>query len=233
MIQLIRLGISGEELVDKINEIISAINGMEHVTDYNQLINKPTINGVTLDGDVGLQRLNIRMEDMADYNSTIGSLATKAELSTTVNGAIATAQATAENLVAGKMDADLGNIEEVTMIGKEAYTLISGDGGVRKIKVSGLSDNVALTLQAKDSYDAAVEKGKRIIELSGDQNGNNVDYTCKEGFVLGTTALYLNGQMLIRNTDYIESSSYSITMLTQVPVSTDRMVFVAVPISSL
>lgn len=231
MIELINIGISAADLVAKINEIIAAVNSLANVSDYEQLTNKPTLNGVEISGALVTKDVNINLADTDDYASVVASLATKAEVQTAQETAVSTAQANATALVAGKMDVDPTNVNEATMLSGNAYVYVYGDGALKKVKLSTLTSNVALTMETKDSYDSAVAKQKRILTLSGDQNGNNVDYTCKDGYVTGTSDLYLNGQRLVRGTDYVENTSYSLTMLTQIPVSTDRMVFVAVPLS--
>lgn len=127
---------------------------------------------------------------------------------------------------------NLADVKEIKNLSENDYITIVTADGLRKVKLSALTSNVALTMETKDSYDSAVAKQKRILSLAGDKNGNNVDYTINDGYVLGTSDLYLNGQRLVRGTDYMENTSYSITMLTQIPISTDRMVFVAVPLSN-
>lgn len=232
MIELINIGISAADLVAKINEIIAAVNSLANVSDYEQLTNKPTLNGVEISGTLTTGDVGINLADTDDYASVVASLATKAEVQTAQETAVSTAQANATALVAGKMDVNPDNVNEATMLNGNAYVYVYGDGALKKVKLSALTSNVALTMETKDSYDSAVAKQKRILRLAGDQNGNNVDYTSNDGFVLGTSDLYLNGQRLVRGTDYVENTSYSLTMLTQIPVSTDRMVFVAVPLSN-
>ena len=51
LIENLQIGCTGAQLVAKINEIISALNGVEQTTDYEALTNKPSINGVTLLGN--------------------------------------------------------------------------------------------------------------------------------------------------------------------------------------
>ena len=231
MIDLINVGISAADLVAKINEIIAVLNGIESISDYDQLSNKPTLNGVQLSGTLVTGDMGIKLSDLDDYATVFASLATKAEMNSAQTTAIETAQTNAQKLVSGKMDVNPKDTSEATMLSGDAYVYVYGDGTLKKTKLSTLTNNLALTIETKDSYDSAVSKQKRILSLSGDQNGNNVDYTIKDGFVLGTSDLYLNGQRLVRGADYVENTSYSITFLTQIPVSTDRMVFVAVPLS--
>lgn len=231
MIDLINIGVTGAELVDKINEIIATLNALENVTDYNQLQNRPSINGVILTGDVNTAELDILMSETIDYQNNMNNIPTRNEVVNMVNTALNTANQNAQNLVSTKMDANHADVPEVSTIGKDAFVYINSEDGLKKIKMDTLANNVSLSLETKTSFNSAVAKQKRILKLSGNQDGNNVNYFIEAGYVPDTSDLFFNGQRLIRGVDYMENSSYEFTMLTQIPNPTDRIVFVAVPLN--
>ena len=76
MIDLISVGLSGQELVDKVNEVIAAINDMANVSSFSQLSGKPTINGVTVNGNLSLTDLGMTMEHIPGYDDLTAAMLT-------------------------------------------------------------------------------------------------------------------------------------------------------------
>jgi hypothetical protein len=76
-IELLHIGCTGEELVDKINEIIAVVNARRNVSSYRELTDLPTFNGVELIGDLSAADLVIHLADVADYEEVVATLASK------------------------------------------------------------------------------------------------------------------------------------------------------------
>lgn len=121
------------------------------------------------------------------------------------------------------------DVKEIKALSDDDYiTVVTGDG-LRKVKISNLVTNVSLKTASKSSLESVTTEQRRIITLYGEQDGSNVEYnTGKVCYMLGTSDLYLNGQRLAASTDYVETNSYSITLLTQIPKPTDKLVFLAI-----
>lgn len=121
------------------------------------------------------------------------------------------------------------DVKEIKALSDDDYiTVVTGDG-LRKVKITNLVTNVSIKTASKSSLESVTTEQRRIIALYGDQNFSNVEYnTGKVGYMLGTSDLYMNGQRLAAGTDYVETNSYSITLLTQIPKATDKLVFLAI-----
>lgn len=230
-IATISLGITSAELVAKINEIIAAINGITPTTDYNDLDNKPSINGVTLSGNKTTGQLEVKTADTTDYSTIIAALATKTYVDTADTAAVAAAQAAAAAALSGKMDKNLSNVSEIANLGDDTYITVVTPDGVRKITANNLSAYTEIkAVTRKETLDSAIAKERKKIAIEGEQDGTNADFTSESGFVTGTTALYLNGQLLTPSVDYTEVSAYQITMLTHIPVEDDVLILMAIPL---
>lgn len=70
----------------------------------------------------------------------------------------------------------------------------------------------------------------RTMEISGQQNGKNDIFYTEQSFVLGSSALYLNGQLLTIGKDYEELDQNSFCFLLVPPSESDIMIYKALPI---
>lgn len=232
MIELLpTTGCTGEELISKINEIIAVINAMNNVTSYSQLTDKPSINGVTLVGNKTTAQMQISMAGLSDYSSQMSSIATKTEVQNAQAAATTAATAAVQEQIAGKMDKDPSSTNEVNLMPSDGYVYITTTDGIRKIKFDKLVDNVQYAGEQKNQVQKIVESSGKIRTITGDQDGTNTNFSVTEGYTPGTSMLYFNGQLLTRGVDYIETSNSTFTMLTHIPISTDIMQMVAVPIN--
>lgn len=231
MIELLpTTGCTGKELISKINEIIAVVNGMQNVTSYRQLTDKPSINGVTLVGNMTTAQMKIYMAELSDYSSQMSSIATKTEVQNAQAAATAAATAAVKEQVAGKMDKDPSSTSEVNLMPSDGYVYINTVEGMRKIKFDQLVNNVQYAGEQKSQVQKIIESSGKIMTIIGKQDGTNTQFTVAQEYTQGTSMLYFNGQLLTRNVDYIETSIKEFTMLTHIPISTDIMQMVAVPI---
>lgn len=231
MIELLpTTGCTGEELISKINEIIAVVNGMQNVTSYRQLTDKPSINGVTLVGNMTTAQMKIYMAELSDYSSQMSSIATKTEVQNAQAAATAAATAAVKEQVAGKMDKDPSSTSEVNLMPSDGYVYINTVEGMRKIKFDQLVNNVQYAGEQKSQVQKIIESSGKIMTIIGKQDGTNTQFTVAQEYTQGTSMLYFNGQLLTRNVDYIETSMKEFTILTHIPISTDIMQMVAVPI---
>lgn len=231
MIELLpTTGCTGKELISKINEIIAVVNGMQNVTSYRQLTDKPSINGVTLVGNMTTAQMKIYMAELSDYSSQMSSIATKTEVQNAQAAATAAATAAVKEQVAGKMDKDPSSTSEVNLMPSDGYVYINTVEGMRKIKFDQLVNNVQYAGEQKSQVQKIIESSGKIMTIIGKQDGTNTQFTVAQEYTQGTSMLYFNGQLLTRNVDYIETSMKEFTMLTHIPISTDIMQMVAVPI---
>lgn len=147
MIELLpTTGCTGAELIAKINEIIAVVNGMSNVTSYNDLTDKPSVNGVTLQGAKTTGELMIEMADLTDYDTQMASIATKTEVAGAESRATAAATAAVQEQIAGKLDKIPTTTTETDMIGDGAYIYVSDGNESKKVKISTLTNNVGYKL---------------------------------------------------------------------------------------
>lgn len=225
-IENLQIGCTGAQLVAKINEIISALNGVEQTTDYEVLTNKPSINGVTLLGNKTTGNLLFALADACDYATLIATLATKAELTAAQSDTVNLASAAVQALLSSKIDVSATNVTEATMLNEEAYVYVIAPEGLRKVSIKNLTSNVALKTVSSKELEKAVRTQLQLLTVTGDQDGTNVSYKVSEVYVPGTSNLFFNGQRMTLGSDYSETNG-GFVMLTHVPVSTDVLVFIA------
>lgn len=229
-IELIEPGASAAELFAKINEIIAALNDISPATSYEELTDKPSVNGVTLSGNKSTSDLKVKIAETQDIDTYTETWATKTEMNAMQTAAVNAASEAAATALAGKMDKDMSNVESVAYLGDEGYIPVVVDGGVKKMTVKNMADYYEVKRKATDAdSDPSIVKERKSLELTGEQDGANTDFDVESGFVLGTSALYLNGQLLTRNLDYTETSAYQIKMLTHIPVEEDILILMAIP----
>lgn len=227
-IELLHIGCTGEELVGKINEIVAAVNSLRNVSSYNDLADLPVVNGVELRGEMSTSDLEIRLADAADFEEVSGAFATRDYVDNADTQTVEAAASAAQEVLDSKMDKDLGNITFVTAVGEEAYLPVVTDNGLRKVKVESLANNVAVRNVNIDSLAKAVDDQLTEIELEGEQDGENRNFSPSSPFVAGTSHLFLNGQRLVAGVDYSENGGRSITLLNNAPEASDNLTFIAV-----
>lgn len=226
--ELLTLGCSAVDLIDKINELVAAYNALHNVTSYRDLTDKPTINGIEVVGNMTTNNLKMGISDCIDFSEIIASLATKSDLANAKTEVIGLATASTQEIVSQKLDSNPSSFNEVTMTSDDAFIYIYGDGEVKKLRLGNLSKNISLSIDSRKAIDQVIAKDGSILQLSGSQDGKNTEFHTKESFVSGTTCLYFNGQLLTRGMDYIENSSFSIELLTYIPTEGDVLRLVAV-----
>lgn len=233
-IELLQVGCTGQEVIDAINALIAAHNDGENgsVVSYEDLADKPSINGVTLSGNKTHKQLLVSISGASDYDDFAATNATKSYADEATAEAVEAAQAAVQAELDNKLDKDLGNIEAVDAFHGDALVPIVTGNGIKKTTLSNVAAFAETRAAAsRTELSAAVKEQLKVLPLTGDQNGRNATFACADGYTMSTSCLYLNGQLLTRGTDYTETSSYQIVMLTHIPVSTDVMIFMAVPLA--
>lgn len=230
-IDLLAIGCTGQELVDKINEIIAAVNGVTPATSYRDLTEKPTLNGVELVGDATTASLKVRIVDTADYDTYEQAWATKTYVDNADTKTIEAAEASVKAQLDSKMDKDLSSLDEVQWLADTGYMPVVVGGQLKKMSIKDAADYAVTKKEAAYSAaDKSIASQRKYMDIEGTQDGSNADFYVKAGYALGTTALYLNGQLLTINKDYTEISSYQIKMLTRMPEKTDILILMAIPL---
>lgn len=139
-IPLLQNGCTAADIIDTINAIIARLTSENGVSiSYDDLTNKPRINGVELTGDQNTADLRIAMNGTTDYDSLMETLATKAYADEAKSEAVAAAEAVAENALDSKLDKDLGNIAATSNISDDGYIPMVTDGEVKKVKMEVVS----------------------------------------------------------------------------------------------
>lgn len=230
-IDLLAIGCTGQELVDKINEIIAAVNGITPATSYRDLADKPTLNGITLEGAATTASLKVRISDTADYEAYEQAWATKTYVDDADSKTIEAAEASVKGQLDSKMDKDLSSLDEVQWLADTGYMPVVVGGQLKKMSIKDAADYAVTKKEASYSAaDKSIASQRKYMVIEGTQDNSNADFYVKAGFALGTTALYLNGQLLTANKDYTEISSYQIKMLTYMPGKADTLVLMAIPL---
>ena len=233
-IPLLQTGCTGQEVIDTINALVAAHNeGQAPVSvSYEDLTHKPKLNGVEITGDMTTKSVKIKILETEDYDTYENAWATKDYADQAGQEAVSAAQAAVQEALDSKLDKDLGNIEAVDAFHGDALVPIVTGNGIKKTTLSNVAAFAETrTAASRTELSAAVKEQLKVLPLTGDQNGRNATFACADGYTMSTSCLYLNGQLLTRGTDYTETSSYQIVMLTHIPVSTDVMTFMAVPLA--
>ena len=157
------------------------------------------------------------------------------ELLTYVNAALQNARnaiiadvttASVNAVMAQFKEMQLSDITEVKNITDDDFITIVTADGLRKVRMSTLIDNTAIRISNTDSIAVSVQSQLVIMEVSGEQDGSNLNYKVEKAYILGTSHLFMNGQRLVLGVDYVEEK-YGFTMMTHTPVQNDSLVFIA------
>ena len=211
-------GCTAQEILDTINALIAAItDGAGQSISYNDLTDKPTLNGVEIVGDQTTENLKIKIAETADFETS----------------AIAEALEAAQAELAGKLDKDLSNLDLITYMGGSASILVlTSDNRLCRLSTKDLASYTGIVnATANSSQESSLKTQRKTLPLTGDQNGSNLVFACTSGYTLGTSALYLNGNRLYAGTDYKEDNSHQITFLTYIPEAADIILFEAIPLA--
>ena len=232
-IPLLYPGCTAQEILDTINALIAAVNGGAGQTvSYNDLTDKPTINGVEVIGALTTPDLKIKITEAQDYATFEEAFASKAYADAMENAAVAAAQAAAREALAGKLDKDLSNLDLIAYMGDDASVLVvTPDNRLCRVSTANLAAYTGIAnATASSSQEASLKTQRKTIALAGDQDGHNIVFTCTTGYTIGTSALYLNGNRLYPGTDYREDNSHQITFRTYIPLADDTILFEAIPL---
>lgn len=231
-IQLLQVGCTFADIIDTVNAIIAVLNNGSGISvSYEELEHKPTINGVELSGALNTGDLLLALSGCTDYNTLMARLATKAYADAAKTAAVAAAQAAAQAELNNKMDKNLGNIEAVTTVGDDGYIPVVSGGKVVKITTSSLAAYTDVKIKVEGSTaEQSMKQQRKTLTLTGTQDGRNLVFACTEGFTLGTSALFLNGNRLYQGVDYKEDTSYQITFKTFIPEAEDVILFEGIPL---
>lgn len=120
----------------------------------------------------------------------------------------------------------LEDVKEVKNIADDDFITIVTEDGLRKVRISAFSDNIALRTVSAKNITNAVSSQLVMLEVSGEQNGENVNFKVDRAYIYGTSHLFLNGQRLVSGSDYIEDK-VGFAMLTHAPEQSDSLVFIA------
>lgn len=227
-------GCTAQEILDTINALIAAItDGAGQSISYNDLTDKPTLNGVEIVGEQTTEALKIKISEAADYDTYNSSMATKSYVEAVRLSAIAEALEAAQAELAGKLDKDLSNLDLITYMGGSASILVlTSDNRLCRLSTKDLASYTGIVnATANSSQESSLKTQRKTLPLTGDQNGSNLVFACTSGYTLGTSALYLNGNRLYAGTDYKEDNSHQITFLTYIPEAADIILFEAIPLA--
>ena len=235
-IEELRLGATVAEFVDKINEIIAALNNYRPVTNYEDLEGKPTLNGVTLTGALVTGDLLLNLsgdatiaaisEAIIAHQAAIGEQYTRISA---LEGAIPTDEDIVEACKDAYVKKDLSNVEETVMAGKDGYIPVVGASGeVGKMKLDNATAMIS-TMQeaARSAADTALKEKRSYIPV--EYSAGSATVTATTAFRIGTTLLHINGVLQAEGTDYTCTDNETIELLTYVPVAGDIIQLMAIP----
>lgn len=224
------------EFVDKINEIIAALNDYRPVLNYNDLEGKPTIEGREIKGDMRTSDLHLDLSG----NSAITALADRVTENehaidghTTDIAGLGAAIPDNTDIVAAceqtYVKKDLSNVDETVMAGKDGYIPVVGASGeVGKMKLENATAMVTTMQEAsRSAADTAMKEKRQYIPVTYTAGSATVE--AASSFRIGTTLLHVNGVLQAEGTDYTCTDNQTIELLTYVPVAGDIIQLMAIP----
>ena len=168
---------------------------------------------------------SLQLSNITGYTELLDNV--NASLQNARNAIIEDVTTVAVNAVMAQFkEMQLADIAEVKNLNNDDYINIVTNNGLRKVKISSLSDNIALRTVSTDNLEKAVRSQLSMFTITGDQNGANTSYKVSDNYIFGTSNLFLNGQRLVLGTDYIEVNA-GFTMLSHAPIAQDSLVFLA------
>lgn len=175
---------------------------------------------------------NLKISDLSDYDELIDKVGA---IVNEKNAALSDAwtehkQSVSEAIseMGEKMESsEVGNLKSVNALSPTDLFAVNTTAGLRQITLDTLLDNLAVKMASRNGLQKLSGVQRKVFPLKESPNGTRVSFSTEAEFVLGTSQLYLNGYQLIAGSDYLETSSTAIKMLTHIPAENDIMVFIA------
>ena len=233
-IPLLYPGCTAEDIIGTINALIAAItSGAGRDIYYKELLGKPTLNGIEIDGDQTTEDLKIKIAETADFDYYEEAWATKNYVDDVEDAAVNAAQAAANAALAGKLDKNLSNLEIVTHMGNGAYIPIMTQSGMVKVSTEDLAAYIGIKSRVENSsIETAIKSQRETMGGNTSTTDGITTYTLSQPYTLGTSAVYLNGNRLYAGRDYIEVNAYTIELIGWTLGSNDHILFEAIPLSA-
>ncbi len=114
----------------------------------------------------------------------------------------------------------------------DGYRIVIGTdkGNAFSVTLAELRSFLGLEAAAAVEVESVAER--KVIGVSGRQDGTNTEFTTAEQYVQGSSALYLNGQRMYPSLDYEETGSGSFRFTETAPKPADRIMFEAVTVTA-
>lgn len=233
-IPLLHTGCTAQDILDTINALIAAVaGGTGQSISYNDLTDKPTLNGVEINGDQTTENLKIKIAETADIDTYNEAWAMKTYVDAVRDEAIAEAQNAAQAELAGKLDKDLSNLEVVTHMGDGAYIPVMTPSGMVKVSTENLVAYIGVKSKVENSsVEMTIKSQREPIAVTTMADGNTTRFSVQDYYTLGTSAVYLNGNRLYAGRDYVEVNSRTFEFIGWKPNAENNILFEAIPLAT-
>lgn len=233
-IPLLYPGCTAQDILDTINALIAAITGgAGQSISYNDLSDKPTLNGVEINGDQTTDNLKIKIAETADFGTYNEAWASKAYVDAVEAAAVAAAQNATNAALANKLDKNLSNLDAVTHMGDGAYIPIITPNGIVKVSTEDLVAYIGIKSRVENSsIEMTIKSQRDYIVVTTVADGRITRFSVQDYYTLGTSAVYLNGNRLYAGRDYVEVNSRTFEFIGRIPTADDNILFEAIPLAT-
>ena len=233
-IPLLSTGCTAQDILNTINALIAAISdGAGQTISYNDLTDKPTLNGVEIVGSQDTEDLKIKIAETADFSTYNEAWATKTYVNAVKTDAVAAAQTAANAALADKLDKNLSNLEAVNHMGDGSYIPVMTPSGMVKVSTENLVAYIGIKSRVENSsIETTIKSQREPIAVTTVADGNTTRFSVQDYYTLGTSAVYLNGNRLYAGRDYVEVNSRTFEFIGWKPTSDDNILFEAIPLAT-
>ena len=230
-IELLQIGCTAQMILDTINALVAAHNDGANtaVVSYNDLTDKPVINGVTLSGSKTTQDLKIKVSEAIDFNTFEAAFASKGYVDAADASTLAAASAAVDAALDDKLDADLSNLAAADYLNSEGKVLVIADGTPKVMSLNSFMACVSILQESSKTTVAAATASEKRIYIPVSWTAGVMTITASTAYKTGSTALFVNGVLLKNGTDYSETTPTTITLLSYTPKANDTIQLLAIP----
>lgn len=222
MINEINNGDKGSIVREVINAMIRKLNEKEASnTDYQALVNKPTINGVALEKDVSLEKLKILKTIDIKLAENNKSFYTKDDITKLISDSYSNI---ANGFTKYIIVSALPSIEEAE---ENIFYLI------KRTNTSNKTNQYYKYIFLKDTSsfeqigDESVAQEYTCRDLQGTKDGKNMEFK-SDKYILGTSRVYVNGVRFFAGKGYKEADDTTISLSNYIPKDVDELIIEAI-----
>lgn len=186
----------------------------------------------SLRGDNGEADLsNLQLQDIDGYAQMLSdfNLALQNAKNAIISDVVSQTTETMQTALDDKLDTDLSNLAVADYLSSGGKVLVIADGTPKVMSLNSFMACVSILQESAKTTVAAATASEKRIYIPVSWTAGVMTITAASAYKTGSTALFLNGQLLKNGTDYSETTPTTITLLSYTPKANDTIQLLAIP----